>query len=167
MVRHFFGTVRTVHCRFGVRGDQRQVVRGTTDAAFLVFLFLVLNGLCLWARRRWSRRRVRNVGWCQRGLLGKARDFNLHNTVGLWMARPLVVIVASGVARRYCWATYLVCGLSGGEAPARPKRFRDHGTWHRRRRYCRWIFVDPDEFFAVTEGRSYNGDPPASDCSRP
>lgn len=151
-VREFFGTVTGIHRWFGAQGDQRQVARSITGAANLAFLFLVLSGLYLWIPRHWSRRRVRNVAWFRRGLSGKARDFNWHNTIGLWMALPLVVIVASGVVMSYRWANDLVYVLSGDEPPA--PRERSRGPRNAAPEEPPPVeLAGLDELFAVAEGQ--------------
>ena len=109
------------HRWLGVEGEGRDTARAITGACNLAFLFLVVSGFYLWIPRRWTRRQVRNVAWFRGGLPGKARDFNWHNTIGLWMFAPLFVIVLSGVFISYPWAGDLLLRLSGEEvAPRRP-----------------------------------------------
>jgi uncharacterized iron-regulated membrane protein len=55
--------------------------------------------------------------WFRGELKGKARDWNWHNTIGIWCAAPLLVIVGSGVVMSYPWANDLVYRLTGTEAP--------------------------------------------------
>ena len=40
---------------------------------------------------------LRPAIWFRRGKNGRARDWNWHNTVGIWCVVPLIVIVGSGV----------------------------------------------------------------------
>jgi uncharacterized iron-regulated membrane protein len=61
---------------------------------------------------------VRNVIWFKRGLAGKPRDFNWHNTIGFWSLVPLFVIVLSGVVISYTWAGNLVYRIAGEAPPA-------------------------------------------------
>ena len=57
--------------------------------------------------------RGEQVIWFRGGLPGKARDFNWHNTIGVWSVVPLAIVVASG--------GHL---LSLGEQPGLPDRRR-------------------------------------------
>ena len=115
----FFRAMVDWHRWLGRAGDGRGVGRAVTGACNLAFLFLILSGLFLWWPRNWSPRALRNVTWFRRGLRGKARDFNWHNVIGLWMMVPLVVIVASGVVISYRWAGDLVSTLAGSEPSSR------------------------------------------------
>jgi uncharacterized iron-regulated membrane protein len=117
-VRKFFRTVTDWHRYLGAgAGDRRTIGKGITGAANLGFLFLVTSGLFLWWPRNWSPRALRSVSWFQRGLSGKARDFNWHNTIGLWAVVPLFVVVLSGVVISYRWAGNLVYRAVGEAAP--------------------------------------------------
>jgi uncharacterized iron-regulated membrane protein len=60
------------------------------------------------------------VTWFRRGLEGRARNFNWHNTAGVWSALPLFVVVLSAVVISYTWASNLVYRLVG-EAPPAPR----------------------------------------------
>ena len=51
--------------------------------------------------------------WFRGGLIGKARDWNWHNTVGIWSAIPLFLIVLSSVIMSYGWANNLLYTLTG------------------------------------------------------
>ena len=68
-------------------------------------------------RARWTRQRLRNITWFKRGLPGKARDFNWHNTIGFWSAIPLAIIVAAGVVMSYPWANALLYRMVGEDPP--------------------------------------------------
>jgi uncharacterized iron-regulated membrane protein len=56
--------------------------------------------------------------WFRRGLRGKPRDFNWHNTVGLWSAPILIVLTTTGMVISYPWASNLVYTLTGSPRPA-------------------------------------------------
>lgn len=107
------------HRWLGVEGEGRDTARAITGACNLAFLFLIVSGFYLWVPRQWSRRQVRNVAWFRGGLSGKARNFNWHNTIGLWMFVPLFVIVLSGVFISYPWAGDLLLRLTGEEVAPR------------------------------------------------
>lgn len=99
--------------------ESRKTGKAITGASNLAFLFLVVSGVYLWLPRTWTRRQVRNVAWFRGGLKGKARDFNWHNVIGLWMAVPLFLVVASAATISYPWAGNLLYRLAGDEPPAR------------------------------------------------
>lgn len=120
-VRRFFRRNRELHRWLALEGKGREVGRAITGAANLVFLFIVLSGLFLWIPR--SRTALRNITWFRSGLRGKARDFNWHNTLGLWAFLPLVAMVFSGVVISYPWATALVYRAFGNAPPvSEPRR---------------------------------------------
>ena len=117
-VRSFFRTVTDWHRWLGAKGDNRNVARAITGACNLGFLFLVVSGFYLWWPRSWNLKALRSVTWFRRGLPGKARDFNWHNTIGFWCAPALFVIVISGVVISYTWAGNLVYRIVGETPPA-------------------------------------------------
>lgn len=81
-----------------------------------------MSGFYLWWPRKWTGTRLRHVAWFRRGVSGKARDFNWHNTVGFWMLVPLFVVVLSAVVISYTWAGNLVYRLAGEASPSQPQR---------------------------------------------
>lgn len=117
-VRSFFRTVTDWHRWLGAKGDNRNVARAITGACNLGFLFLVTSGFYLWWPRNWNLKALRSVTWFRRGLPGRARDFNWHNTIGFWCAPALFVIVISGVVISYTWAGNLVYRIVGETPPA-------------------------------------------------
>jgi uncharacterized iron-regulated membrane protein len=117
-VRSFFRVVTDWHRWLGAQGEARAAARAVTGACNLAFLFVVASGVYLWWPRSWSRSAVRGVTWFRRGLRGRARDFNWHNTLGFWSAVPLFVVVLSSVVISYTWASNLVYRLAGEEPPA-------------------------------------------------
>jgi uncharacterized iron-regulated membrane protein len=121
-VRAFFRSVVEWHRYLAASGASRPLGRAVTGAANLAFLFIVVSGLFLWWPRVWTKSSLRNVTWFRRGLHGRPRDFNWHNTIGFWSAIPLAVIVAGGVVISYPWATGLVYRAFGENPPpaARP-----------------------------------------------
>jgi uncharacterized iron-regulated membrane protein len=117
-VRAFFRGVTDWHRWLAASGEYRATGRAITGAANLAFLFLVLSGAYLWIPRIWAWRAVKQVIWFRGGLPGKARDFNWHNTIGVWSAIPLAIVVASGVVISYPWASNLVFRIAGEAPPA-------------------------------------------------
>jgi len=116
--RAFLQKMEDVHRWLGTPPDQRSWGRAVTGACNLGFLLLVISGPFLWIPRRWTRQSVRAIAWFRSGASARARDFNWHNTIGIWTAIPLLVIVASGVVMSYPWANNLVYKLTGSEVPS-------------------------------------------------
>jgi uncharacterized iron-regulated membrane protein len=115
--RAFFRAVTDFHRWLGAGEENRRAARAVTGACNLAFLFLVITGPYLWIPRIRNRRQVRNVAWFRRGLLGKARDFNWHNVIGLWTAVPLFLVVVTAATLSYPWASNLLYRLVGEEPP--------------------------------------------------
>ncbi|AKT42949.1 PepSY-associated TM helix domain-containing protein [Chondromyces crocatus] len=113
----FFQVMEEWHRWLGRTGDQRDAGRAITGVSNAAFLVLAVTGLYLWWPRKWTWRSVRQSVWFQRRLVGKARDWNWHNTIGLWTAPVLVVLTATGMVISYKWASNLVYTLTGSEPP--------------------------------------------------
>jgi uncharacterized iron-regulated membrane protein len=116
-MRAFFSSMVGWHRWLAMTGDQRPTGRAITGAANLIFLFIVVSGLYLWWPRSLTWTQLRNITWFRRGLPGKARDFNWHNTLGFWSAIPLAIVVYSGVVISYPWASNGVNRMMGEEPP--------------------------------------------------
>lgn len=117
-VRAFFDGVESWHRWLGASGDGRAIGGAITGACNLAFLFIVSSGFYLWFPRAWTRTQFRKVVWFKRGLSGRARDFNWHNTIGVWCVLPLFVVVLSSVVISYTWAGNLVYRVVGETPPA-------------------------------------------------
>ena len=109
---------RAWHRWLSLDGDGRAVGKAISGWSNLIFLFIVLSGIYLWIPRI-GRRNVRAVAMFRGGLRGKARDFNWHNVIGIWVAVPLAVIVATAAPISFPWANALVYRIVG-EAPPAP-----------------------------------------------
>ncbi len=121
-VRAFLHSVMELHRWLAASGPLRPWGKAVTGACNLLFLFLIVSGLCLWLPRRRTRAALRAVmvpRWHQNG---RARDFNWHNVAGFWMALPLLLVVTSGVVISYGWASNLIYRMTGEEPPARKPR---------------------------------------------
>ena len=118
--RAFYRSVTNWHRWLAVEGEGRATARAITGACNAAFLVLAVTGLYLWMPRQWSWRHVAPVIWFRRGLRGKPRDFNWHNTVGLWCAPILIVLTTTGMVISYPWASNLVYTLTGSPRPAAP-----------------------------------------------
>ena len=142
--RAFFAKVQDVHRWLAFSEESRPAGKAMTGAANLLFLGLALSGLYIWWPRLRGIRRISSVGLFQRGLTGKARDFNWHNVLGVWTAIPLIVITVTGMVISYRWAGDLVYRAFGQAPPpaqnpgggrrgapeARPVTAEDAAAWN-------------------------------------
>ena len=117
-LRRFFRGVTDWHRWLAASGENRQAARAVTGWANVIFLFIILSGLYLWMPRRWTWQHVRPVALFRTGLSGKARDFNWHNTLGIWCAIPLFFIVVSVMPISFPWANALLFRAAGDVPPA-------------------------------------------------
>jgi uncharacterized iron-regulated membrane protein len=115
--RTFFRTVTDLHRWLALGGSSRPTGKAITGWSNLLFLFIVCSGIYLWFPRKWGWARVRPVTLFERGLRGKARDFNWHNVIGVWSAIPLFFVVITAVPISFSWGNALVYRLVGEEPP--------------------------------------------------
>lgn len=101
----------------------REVGRPITGAAGLCFFFLLVSGTCLWWPRRLTRAAFRSSALPNLKLRGRARDWNWHNSIGLWAAPLLLVTTLTGTVLSYRWAGDLLFVLTGNEPPPRPPEY--------------------------------------------
>jgi uncharacterized iron-regulated membrane protein len=106
------------HRWLGAEGDKRELGKAIKSAATLALVFMAVSGLYLWWPRRWSWRALRGSLWFRRGLVGRARDWNWHNTFGFWALPAILVVTISGTVLAYDWATALVFKAAGEVRPA-------------------------------------------------
>ena len=116
-MRQFLHHMEDWHRWLALEGGGRDAGRWVTGIGNFLFLFIVVSGLYLWWPRNWSWTQLRSVIWFKRGLPGKARDFNWHNTIGFWCCVPLAIVVASGVVMSFGWANNLVFRAAGENPP--------------------------------------------------
>lgn len=116
--RAFYRSVTNWHRWLAAEGDARTTARAVTGACNVAFLVLAVTGLFLWWPKQWTLRHIGAVIWFRRGLRGKARDFNWHNTIGFWCAPVLIVLTTTGMVISYTWASNLVYTLTGSPRPA-------------------------------------------------
>jgi len=118
--RAFFRTMEDWHRWMGASGQNRNTGKSIADAANLGFFFIVLSGLYMWFPRKLTWQHWRPSVWFRTGLSGKARDWNWHNTIGVWCWVPLVLVVGSGVIMSYPWASNLLYTMTGSPPPPQP-----------------------------------------------
>jgi uncharacterized iron-regulated membrane protein len=116
-LRSFFLDVKDLHRWVAWGGVRHENLRAMKDAACLCFLFLLLSGLYLWFPRKINWQHFKPAVLFRPRLKGRARDWNLHNILGFWMALPLLAIVLTGTIMAYPWATALVYRAAGDPPP--------------------------------------------------
>lgn len=116
-VRAVMGELRNWHRYVALSGDSRPVGKAITGASNLLFLFLAISGIYIWMPRqlRWSS--IKPVIWFKRGLQGKPRNFNWHNTIGFWTSLFLIIFTLTATVISYQWASNLLYTLTGNEIP--------------------------------------------------
>lgn len=120
-VHAFFNSTRAWHRWVALSDSSKDRTEPIFDAANVLFFFIVLSGPFLWWPKKMTWKHFRPIVWFRGKLSGKARDFNWHNTIGLWTSIPLAIIVATGVILSYRWANDLVYHMTGNE-PLKPTR---------------------------------------------
>jgi uncharacterized iron-regulated membrane protein len=127
-IRSFFRFMTDWHRYVGAGAEDRAIGKAVTGACNLAFLFIVVSGFYLWWPRTWNLQAIRSVTWFKRGLTGKARDFNWHNTFGFWTALPLFFVVLSATVISYPFASNLVYRIAGVEPPRPAARATPPGS---------------------------------------
>ena len=118
--RAFMQTMIDWHRYLGAQSDNRPLGKAITGACNAAFCFLAMSGLYLWWPRQWTKKTLQSIALFERGLRGKARDWNWHNVIGLWSAPVLIVLTATAMPISYRWATDFIYKLTRSEAPAPP-----------------------------------------------
>ena len=116
-VRNLMSEFRNWHRYVALSGDGRAVGKGITGAANLLFLFLAISGIYIWMPRQFRWSAIQPVIWFRRGLRGKPRNFNWHNTIGFWTSLFLIVFTLTATVISYQWASNLLYTLTGNEVP--------------------------------------------------
>jgi uncharacterized iron-regulated membrane protein len=115
--RECFHVATDLHRVIAMEGGGRPVGKAITGACNLMFLLLALTGIYIWFPRKLVWNMVRPVLWFRRGIKGKARDFNWHNTFGFWCSLVLIVLTITAAVISYQWASNLVYSITGNEVP--------------------------------------------------
>jgi uncharacterized iron-regulated membrane protein len=106
------------HRYLGFNGEvsrpRGKLVNGICNLAFCV---LAVTGLYLWMPRTWSLRGVKAIALFNWRLTGKPRDFNWHNSIGLWSAPILIVLTLTAVPISFQWGGRLINALVGAPQP--------------------------------------------------
>lgn len=115
--RSFFRFNEDLHRWLAFPGDGRTVGKTINDACNFAFFLLAITGIYIWFPRKFQWSHFKPVLWFRRGLGGKARDFNWHNTIGFWTSTVLIILTLTGIVMSYQWANGLVYKLTGNELP--------------------------------------------------
>jgi uncharacterized iron-regulated membrane protein len=115
--RSSFRAIEDFHRWLSLSGDARPIGKAVNDACNLAFLFLAISGVYIWFPRRFAWQNFKSVLWFRRGLKGKARDFNWHNTIGFWTSLVLIILTITAVVMSYQWANNLLYSITGNEPP--------------------------------------------------
>lgn len=111
-------TMTAWHRTLGFTGEtsrpRGKLINGVCNVAFCV---LAITGLYLWMPRNWSLRSVRAIAIFNWRLTGKARDFNWHNSIGLWSAPILIVLTITAIPISFQWGTRVINTLTGTPQP--------------------------------------------------
>jgi len=117
-VRGLMTELRNWHRYVALSGDGRPVGKAITGASNLLFLFLAISGIYIWMPRQWRWSAFKPVMWFQRGLRGKPRNFNWHNTIGFLTSIFLIIFTLTATVISYQLASNLLYTLTGNEVPA-------------------------------------------------
>ncbi len=118
----FFAQVESVHRYLGANEETRTSARAVTGACNLAFLMLLSTGPFLWWPKVWNWTNLRKIMTFRGGLVGRARDWNWHNVIGIWCFGPLLLVVLTGVVMWYPWANNLLYRMTGNQPPPAPQR---------------------------------------------
>ncbi|HEV7645417.1 MAG TPA: PepSY-associated TM helix domain-containing protein [Pyrinomonadaceae bacterium] len=116
-VRAFFRFNTDLHRYIALGGDARPWGKIVTGISNILFLFLAMSGIYIWMPRKLIWRQIKPVLWFRRGLSGKARNFNWHNTIGFWTSLVLIVLTLTATVMSFQWANNLLYTLTGNEVP--------------------------------------------------
>ena len=124
--RAFFSKLKDLHRWVAFGGAKHESLRSIKDAANLAFSFLILSGLILWIPRQWRSANLKSALLFRKRLKGRAREWNLHNIAGIWLALPLLAISLTGSIMAYDWANGLLY-RAAGSAPPKPAEEKQSG----------------------------------------
>lgn len=116
-VRSFLRSMEDWHRWLGRSGDHRPIGKTINGVCNAAFLLLAVTGLYLWFPRSWSWRSVRAVSLFNWRLTGRARDFNWHNTIGLWCAPALIILTLTALPMSFQWANALIYKITRSQLP--------------------------------------------------
>jgi len=153
-IRGVLQRIENWHRWLGATESHRPTARAVTGACNFTFLFLAVSGVYLWWPRNWNAKALRSSVWFVGGLKGRAREWNWHNTIGLWCAPILIILTLTGVVMSYQWANNLVYRLTGNQPPPlQAQRFGGNQRAGERHRHS-----DADDATGVGESRRFGSE---------
>lgn len=97
-LRQFFSAVTDFHRWLALSGDSRETGKSIVGAANILFLFIIVSGIYIWLPKVWRWNLIKFKLMFRRNLPNaKARDYNWHNVLGIWMMIPLFFIATTAV----------------------------------------------------------------------
>ena len=119
-IRDAFSFITRFHRWFALEDEARDRAKFVVGVANLAFLFLVVSGLYLWFPRVFRRRAFSmRLFFSRRPVSGRARDYNWHHVLGIWMAIPLVILIVTGSVFSFRWTGDVIYAALGVERPER------------------------------------------------
>jgi uncharacterized iron-regulated membrane protein len=107
------------HRVLAMSGDQRAIGKAINGACNITFFVLAVTGLYIWWPRKWRTKGLKRSLWFMKTDNSKARDWNIHNVIGLWSAPILIILTLTALPISYRWAGNLIYTMVGEEAPVR------------------------------------------------
>jgi uncharacterized iron-regulated membrane protein len=117
-IRAFMATMTAWHRTLALTGENRNLGKQINGACNIAFCVLGISGLYLWWPRAWSKRAVKAIAVMNFKFKGKARDFNWHNSIGLWCAPILIVLTLTALPISYQWGGTFINYVTGTPNPA-------------------------------------------------
>ena len=114
----FMESMTDAHRWLALNGNQRAAGKAITGAGNVAFVLLCLTGAVLWWPRTWTWATLKRISLPGLGPGGKARDFNWHNSAGLWTLPVLLVLTVTAVPISYRWASDGIYRAAGEAPPA-------------------------------------------------
>ncbi len=106
---------------------KREIGKPITGAANFAFFILLVSGLYIWIPSKWTKRNVKRIAVFGKELKGKARDWNWHNVIGIWLSPFILITTLTGLIMSYTWATNLLYHATGNEPPPAQNQQRPMG----------------------------------------
>lgn len=113
-VLHF---IEDLHRHLAMEGKAKPWGTNIQAAANLAFLLMIITGVILWWPVNWRWNTLKNIVLFNPKAKGRARDWNWHNVIGLWMAPFLLIISVTGVIMSYTWANDALYRITGNQPP--------------------------------------------------
>lgn len=114
-----------VHRWLALTGDFKSAGKFIAGISNLALLLLAISGIYLWWPRRWSWRHLKAVSVPNMRLKGRAWQFNLHSSIGIWCAPILILLTLSAIPISFSSVDSVLFRISGDKLPKRTPHTRD------------------------------------------